>query len=456
MKHCTVCAKSIREDAARCEHCGSLQVPPRATSSSKPPAPVAATGEEGATEPAATGDPSVERLRELIAEEEEAQARKKIRIASIGLAIATVLGGLSIALLMAAPERTALPQEEPSVSEANADDPYERIWLPGHEAELILFLTELSELFSSSNTEKDMFVPRSLAVAVRKMNLEATAVRLAGFPIRGEPFPPELATRVQQYLAKVEAKPNHGLWSPQAEGQYHDFTALAAFLQPERPELLREVIEAKSFGPFAWPTPRSDTPFLLPHLTTEQGALKKLSTLTTLTPEEARRLEDLEKGLSFGDEFRLGELYYTVEEIEFPRKIGDEESPISAQAGACFIVASYTVTNEGKRTISVRADELRVVDRKGREYLPSNDAIDAISAIAGRNQFLAQLQPGVAHKMQVAFEVPEDVPLRGFKLVVPERRITSARCPDECGISVTSTDPGSDRALAELMVERRR
>lgn len=104
---------------------------------------------------------------------------------------------------------------------------------------------------------------------------------------------------MKSYIYSIWSNPNHGLWEPRFKGKVGiDFTSVAYWLGPKDPELLREVIRAKTNGPFRWEKRKNPA---RPYLVRERAALERLALLDKLTDEETKRLAEL-KASPLGDE----------------------------------------------------------------------------------------------------------------------------------------------------------
>ncbi len=99
----------------------------------------------------------------------------------------------------------------------------------------------------------------------------------------------------------------------------------------------------------------------------------------------------------------------------------------SASPGAIFLAVRYEITNDGKETATVLADDFELVDSHGRKYRASSKATTAFIMAGGdKDLALTELQPGVTKASVQLFEVPAEdshVGTDGTKLRVPEKGI---------------------------------
>lgn len=303
-----------------------------------------------------------------------------------------------------------VPQLEAKLA---ADGAYHRLWSDGRRTELNIFLTVVSDLLAEGGAAQEFTnVLRDKAVFDAAVNLYMIHGRIGRFP---EAF----ATRVRQHVAAVSAEPNQGLWSAaDAKSPGFDLTALAAWLEPASPSILRERIAAKDHGPNPWW--KQDEPPRRPYLVNERAALDRLALLTSLTNEEAQRREVA--GLPrVGDVFALGELNYKVTSAATQDAVGSGYGRQSAAKGATFYVVTYTVETRGKRTVRMLIDNVALVDAQGREFLPSSKASAALAMSGGKQDLLAsEIQPGLPSEQVSAFEVPIDAIQGRLVLIVTE------------------------------------
>lgn len=127
-------------------------------------------------------------------------------------------------------------------------------------------------------------------------------------------------------------------------------------------------------------------------------------------------------GVRVGDRFTLGDFAYVIEGASSSRRLGNQFVSEQAEDGAMFVVVSYAMENLSSETQTVLADDMKLVDGRGRKFRPSARANTALTMTSGGKDFLAsELQPGLRRKMQTAFEVPGDVAAAPFTLEVPEK-----------------------------------
>lgn len=302
-----------------------------------------------------------------------------------------------------------VPQLE---AELAADPAYCAVWNRDHEDDLKLFLTYVGELVAEGSA------PATLAEAVTKKNLKASAIKLFLIFTRQGRFPDDFAQRVESHLAAVKAQPHMGLWTEFTGAKsvaIHDFTALALVLHRDRPDYLRERLAAKKAGPMRWSgqTEPKDRPYLV----SEEAAMKWLALLTPLTPDEQARLAFLRLPAA-GTPLRIGELVYVVESVRVADRVGQGFAVEKAPAGVAFVVVNYTIENQGNATSTVLADDLCLLDAQGREFRPSSRANTALMMSGGKDFLLSEVQPGLKKAMKTAFEMPADAARGDLRLVL--------------------------------------
>lgn len=130
---------------------------------------------------------------------------------------------------------------------------------------------------------------------------------------------------------------------------------------------------------------------------------------------------------ALGEGFRFGNFSYEVMGKDFRDHVGGDFSRVEASEGAVFVLVTLKETNLTNETQTVLADNLRLIDEKGRSFSPSADAnlAHAVS-LPRRDVMLSQLQPGLARRSTVVFESPVDVKDQILFVEIPERGIANS------------------------------
>lgn len=186
-----------------------------------------------------------------------------------------------------------------ALEDLKADKAYAAIWEPARKADLSFFLTCVSDALSTTDDKGIQTLPVGMMEALKQKKLSDAAMTVLFVDMATGSFPEEFATKARQYMASGAAAPHRGLWSEYKKGRpQHDFSTLAAHLEPENAEYLREMIAARARkvgGPFGW---ELTGPALRPWLSRERAALATLALLGPLTePEQARLAQLIESPL---------------------------------------------------------------------------------------------------------------------------------------------------------------
>lgn len=131
------------------------------------------------------------------------------------------------------------------------------------------------------------------------------------------------------------------------------------------------------------------------------------------------------KTFALNQEFRLGDFSYRVLSAVATTDVGSKYLRHNAGEGAVLIIINFSIKNETNETESVLTDDFEIVDYKGRKFSPSSDIKTALASANAADIFLTELQPGLAKKTYVGFEVPEDVIGSPYKLIIPEKGFSS-------------------------------
>lgn len=166
---------------------------------------------------------------------------------------------------------------------------YSGIWEPARSDDRTLLLTSVSSLLAIGG----LYGPVIPVMETKKPLMDAATKLFLIFSRVGH-FPDDFIVAVKAHIEAVKAEPHLGLWSPWVKGQVpHDFTALAAWLNREQPEYMRELIAARQSGPIEWIEIDPKEPPLRPYLVEEKAALEWVALLAPLEAAEKTRLAKL-------------------------------------------------------------------------------------------------------------------------------------------------------------------
>jgi hypothetical protein len=122
-----------------------------------------------------------------------------------------------------------------------------------------------------------------------------------------------------------------------------------------------------------------------------------------------------------GKAFQLGEYTYTITGCKTAATLGEAFGRIRSGPGATYVVVTFSVRNESKRTRAVPTDDLKLEDAKGIIYRNCRDATTALWASGNENDvFLNEVPPGTTTRSVSAFEVQVASLKQPIKLVIPE------------------------------------
>ena len=128
-----------------------------------------------------------------------------------------------------------------------------------------------------------------------------------------------------------------------------------------------------------------------------------------------------------GDEFQLGKFKYRVSGATARSVIGSQFGSEEASSGATFLIVTYSIENSSNESQTVLADDLKLMDSKGRKFESSSRANTALMLHSNKKDFaISELQPGIARSQETAFEIPTNVLDGDLTLVVPEKGFFSS------------------------------
>lgn len=142
----------------------------------------------------------------------------------------------------------------------------------------------------------------------------------------------------------------------------------------------------------------------------------------TVTDVEENNAVNVKKNISeeglkgtVGQSYEVGTLTYKVERVKFKKFIGGLYT--LNKADGIFVIISLTATNKSKKTINIDNSYFKLTDESGAEYEYSPDATATleISQFPGETFMGMSLNPNVAKKGKVVFEVPSKN--KNYKLI---------------------------------------
>jgi hypothetical protein len=122
-----------------------------------------------------------------------------------------------------------------------------------------------------------------------------------------------------------------------------------------------------------------------------------------------------------GKAFQLGEYTYTITGCKTVATLGDAFGHPRSGPGATYVVVTFSVRNESKRTRAVPTDDFKLEDANGIIYRNCRDATTALWTSGNENDlFLNEVPPGMTTRSVSAFEVQVASLKQPIKLVIPE------------------------------------
>ena len=122
-----------------------------------------------------------------------------------------------------------------------------------------------------------------------------------------------------------------------------------------------------------------------------------------------------------GQAFQLGEYTYTITGCKTVATLGDAFGHPRSGPGATYVVVTFSVRNESKRTRAVLTDDFKLEDANGLIYRACRDATTALWTSGNESDlFLNEVPPGSTSRFVSAFEVQVASLNEPIKLVIPE------------------------------------
>ena len=136
-----------------------------------------------------------------------------------------------------------------------------------------------------------------------------------------------------------------------------------------------------------------------------------------------RKYEESIRGfrVTYNQEFKLGDYTYKITRVQTVKTVGPESHRQNASEGAWFVVVNFLIRNDGKQTAETDANDFRLRDGEGREFSPDSAATTTVSS----DFILRELHPGIFKKAITVFEVPDSVARAKFKILIPEKGLTT-------------------------------
>jgi hypothetical protein len=154
---------------------------------------------------------------------------------------------------------------------------------------------------------------------------------------------------------------------------------------------------------------------------------------------------------SYNQAFQLGDRTYKITRVHSMKSVGPEFGREKASEGARFILVHFFVRNDGKETVVTDADDVRLRDSEGREFLP-----DAATALLSHDASLQQLHPGIFKEVVTVFQVPESVARDDYFQVLVHKDQKTARffLYPKLKASPTPTPPSLPKRKAVKRIHR--
>ncbi len=121
--------------------------------------------------------------------------------------------------------------------------------------------------------------------------------------------------------------------------------------------------------------------------------------------------EPAEETYKVGDKVPVGDVTYVVKETEDGvKQLGD--STFGTKAQGQFVIVTFTMTNNGKDSVSFSNDMVKLIGTDDVEYSVDNESW----AYLDSDSLYEQINPGNTATLEVAFDVPKDADLTGVQL----------------------------------------
>ncbi|ARF66650.1 hypothetical protein B7C51_00795 [Paenibacillus larvae subsp. pulvifaciens] len=146
----------------------------------------------------------------------------------------------------------------------------------------------------------------------------------------------------------------------------------------------------------------------------KQTAVSQEQSAEKSTEKKDEKAEKQEKVSKIGEPTTIGKFEVTVNGIKENKTIGENEY-MQKKTENQFLVVDVSVKNLDKDSRTVDTSMFKIIDGKGSEYSPLSDG-DLYVNSSNNQMFLSKINPNIAKKSNVAFEIPEGV--TGLKLQV--------------------------------------
>ena len=122
-----------------------------------------------------------------------------------------------------------------------------------------------------------------------------------------------------------------------------------------------------------------------------------------------------------GKAFQLGEYTYTITGCKTAVTLGEVVGRPRLGPGATYVVVTFSVRNEAKRTRAIPTDDFKLEDANGLIYRACRDATTALLTSGNESDLVwNEIPPGSTSRFVRAFEVQVASLKEPIKLVIPE------------------------------------
>lgn len=120
---------------------------------------------------------------------------------------------------------------------------------------------------------------------------------------------------------------------------------------------------------------------------------------------------------SVGDSIQAGDFKWKVTKSSTAKEIGESIAGtfLGEKADGIFIILDVEVENTGKSAEYLMDSYLKIIDEQGREFSPNSAAAIYLKP-QGSALMFKQVNPGIAKKGKIVFDVPEGLKVANLKI----------------------------------------
>ncbi|ALA12438.1 DUF4352 domain-containing protein [Paenibacillus larvae] len=144
------------------------------------------------------------------------------------------------------------------------------------------------------------------------------------------------------------------------------------------------------------------------------GANGKKDNQASVSSSQEQSAEKKEQTAKIGESTTVGKFEVTVNGIKENKTIGENEF-LQKKTENQFLIVDVSVKNLDKDSRTIDTSMFKIIDDKGSEYSPLSDG-DLYVNSSENKMFLSKINPNIAKKGNVVFEMPEGI--AGLKLQV--------------------------------------